>query len=73
MNKDIIEGNWNQLKGKVRQQWGDLTDDEIQRMKGSREELGGLIQKKYGYQKERVEKEIDTFLKNNKVDTDSKF
>ncbi|HRE33278.1 MAG TPA: CsbD family protein, partial [Candidatus Berkiella sp.] len=53
---------------KVRQQWGDLTDDEVQRLKGTREELGGLIQKKYGYQKDRVEKELDSFIKANRLD-----
>ncbi|MCS5710384.1 CsbD family protein [Candidatus Berkiella aquae] len=68
MNKDIIQGNWQQLKGKVRQQWGDLTDDEVQRLKGTREELGGLIQKKYGYQKDRVERELDNFIKANRLD-----
>lgn len=70
MNKDIIQGNWQQLKGKVRQQWGDLTDDEVQRLKGTREELGGLIQKKYGYQKDRVEREIDNFIKANRLDNE---
>ena len=70
MNKDIIQGNWRELKGKVKQQWGDLTDDDITRLKGTREELGGMIQKKYGYEKDRVEKEIDAFLKKNGYDKD---
>lgn len=70
MNKDIIQGNWNELKGKVKKTWGDLTDDDIAHMNGSRQELGGLIQKKYGYEKDRVEKEIDRFLKQNGYDED---
>ncbi len=68
MNKDIIQGNWKELKGKVQHQWGNLTDDEIDRMKGSRQELEGLLQKKYGYQKDKVEKVIDKFLKDNGYD-----
>jgi uncharacterized protein YjbJ (UPF0337 family) len=65
MNKEIIKGNWNQLKGKVKQQWGKLTDDEITQINGSYEELQGFLQRKYGYQKDQVEKEIQTFLDKN--------
>lgn len=65
MNKDIIQGNWKEAKGKIRQQWANLTDDEIAKAKGTREELSGMIQKAYGYQKDRTEKEIDDFIKNN--------
>lgn len=70
MNKDIIQGNWQQLKGKVRQQWGDLTDDDVQRMKGTRQELSGVLQERYGYQKDRVEAEIDKFIKANRLNDD---
>lgn len=65
MNKDIIQGNWKEVKGKLKQQWGNLTDDEIAKMNGTRQELQGLLQKKYGYQKDKVEEEIDNFLKKN--------
>lgn len=65
MNKDIIQGNWKEVKGKLKQQWGNLTDDEIAKMNGTRQELQGLLQKKYGYQKDKVEQEIDNFLKKN--------
>ncbi|MGE3318226.1 MAG: CsbD family protein [Candidatus Berkiella sp.] len=68
MNEDIVKGNWHELKGKVRKQWGNFTDNEVAQMKGSREELGGLLQKRYGYQKDRVEQEIDKFLKQNGLD-----
>lgn len=70
MNKDIIQGNWQQLKGKVRQQWGDLTNDDVERLKGSRQELSGLLQERYGYQKDRVEAEIDKFIKANRLNDD---
>jgi uncharacterized protein YjbJ (UPF0337 family) len=59
---DIVQGYWHEIKGKIKQQWGKLTDDDIQEMEGSQEELRGLLQKKYGYAKEKAEKEIDTFL-----------
>lgn len=62
MNKDIIQGNWMELKGKVKQQWGKLTDDEIAQMNGSYEELQGVLEKSYGYQTDRAKKEINEFL-----------
>lgn len=62
MNKDIIKGNWLQLKGKVRQQWGNITDDDVAKMKGSYEELQGVLQERYGYAKDRAEEEISNFL-----------
>lgn len=71
MNKDIIKGKWQEVKGKIRQQWGDLTDDEISKMKGSYEELQGVLQKKYGYDRDRSEKEIEAFVKKNRWDDKS--
>ncbi len=66
MNQDIISGKWNEIKGKVHQQWGAITDDEIAKMKGTQEELQGLLQKKYGYQKEAAQEEIDKFVRKNR-------
>lgn len=66
MNKDIIKGNWKEVKGKLKQQWAQLTDDEIGQMQGSYEELEGVLQKRYGYQKDQAEKEIETFVDKNK-------
>jgi uncharacterized protein YjbJ (UPF0337 family) len=68
MNRDIIQGNWKEAKGKVKQQWGKLTDDDITQMKGSYEELAGTLQKRYGYQKEQVKKEIDQFIDDNSLE-----
>ena len=62
MNKDIIKGHWKELKGKVKQQWGKLTDDDISQLQGTYDELEGLLQKHYGYRKEEVEKEIKKFV-----------
>ena len=70
MNKDIIKGNWKEIKGKVKQQWGKLTDDDISKMEGSYEELEGKIQKAYGYQKDEAKKEIDTFIDRNHLNDD---
>jgi uncharacterized protein YjbJ (UPF0337 family) len=63
MNSDTIEGSWKEIKGKVRQQWGKLTDDELDVIAGNRERLEGAIQKAYGRSREEVKKEVDTFTK----------
>jgi uncharacterized protein YjbJ (UPF0337 family) len=62
MNRDTLEGQWMQLKGKVRQQWGRLTDDEIDRMQGNAEMLIGRIQERYGQSREEAEREVDRWL-----------
>ena len=53
MNKDQVEGNWKQLKGKVKEQWGKLSDDDIAKINGNREQLEGLIQSRYGFEQGR--------------------
>ena len=62
MNKNIIKGNWTELKGKVKQQWGKLTDNDVTKLNGSYEELSGLLQKSYGYQQEEADKQIKEFI-----------
>ena len=56
---DQIEGNWHKFKGKIREKWGDFTDDEIDEMNGRREYLIGKLQSKYGWDKDRAEREAD--------------
>lgn len=63
MNKDQFEGNWKQLKGKVKQQWGKLTDDQIDVIEGRREELAGKIQEAYGLSKAEAEEQISKWEK----------
>jgi uncharacterized protein YjbJ (UPF0337 family) len=63
MNWNRIEGNWTEFKGKVKQQWGKLTDDDIDVVNGRREELEGIIQKRYGYAKDKASQDVDTWLK----------
>lgn len=65
INEDIVKGKWNEIKGKLKQQWGKLTDDDIAQARGSYQELEGLLQKRYGYQKEQIKKEIDAFIDRN--------
>ncbi len=62
MNWDRIEGNWKEFRGKVQQQWGKLTDDDLDLIEGRRDELEGLIQKRYGYAKDQSRAEIDGWL-----------
>ena len=58
MNRDVIEGNWKQLKGKVRERWGKLTDDHIAAINGRREMLAGKIQETYGIGRDEAERQI---------------
>jgi len=62
MNEDRIKGNWKQLKGKARQQWGRLTDDDVEQVKGQREELAGKLQERYGIARDEAERQIDDFI-----------
>ncbi len=62
MNRDQLEGKWNQLAGKARERWGMLTDDDLQQMKGDAQQLSGKIQERYGYTKEQAERELDEWL-----------
>lgn len=61
MNEDRIRGNWNQLKGRVKEKWGQLTGDDLTQIDGRREKLLGILQEKYGLAKEEAEKQIDEF------------
>ncbi len=65
MNTDIAEGKWKQLKGKIQQQWGDLTDDDLDKIKGQRQEFVGLMQERYGKGKDEAEREFDQFRGSN--------
>ncbi len=63
MNKDIFEGKWEQLKGAVREKWGDLTDDDLTQINGNREKLLGKIQEAYGRSRDAAEKEVKEWEK----------
>jgi len=61
MNWDRVQGNWKQFTGKVKEQWGKLTDDDIAKINGSREQLEGELQAKYGYAKDKAKQEVDNW------------
>ena len=63
MNSDIIRGKWREIKGAARVQWGRLTDDELDEAEGNVEKLAGLVQQRYGYERDRAQQEVDTFLR----------
>lgn len=62
MNWDQVEGQWKLIKGKVREQWGKLTDDDLELIAGKKDRLVGKLQIHYGHKKDAAEKEIDRFL-----------
>ena len=61
MNWDQIEGRWNEYKGKAKQQWGKLTDDDLDVIDGKREELLGKIQERYGIARDQAERQLNSF------------
>ncbi|OYP38824.1 CsbD family protein [Rhodopirellula sp. MGV] len=61
MNWDQIEGKWKQVKGQAQQKWGDLTNDDLDRIDGHREELVGRVQERYGIAKEEAERQVKDF------------
>ena len=61
MDWDRVEGNWKVAKGKVKEQWGKLTDDDLDTIAGHRDQLEGKIQERYGYAKDQVRKDIDSW------------
>ena len=60
---DILQGKWHELKGQARQTFAKLTDDDVERMSGKMEELSGVLQQKYGYNKAKADTEINNWLK----------
>lgn len=65
MNSDELQGKWKQLKGSAKNQWGKLTDDDLDRVEGKRDQLVGKVQERYGKDKAEAEKEVDSWLDKN--------
>lgn len=63
LNSDVLKGKWKQMRGQVKQWWGDLTDDDLDQIDGSMDKLVGRLQERYGYAKEDAQKEVDRRLK----------
>ncbi|OFE11205.1 hypothetical protein PHACT_15305 [Pseudohongiella acticola] len=63
MNGDILEGKWKQMKGSMQARWGKFTDNDLDRIDGNRERLVGMVQERYGKDKEQAQKDVDEYLK----------
>jgi uncharacterized protein YjbJ (UPF0337 family) len=62
MDRDLIEGKWTEIKGRLRESYGDLTDDDIEKAKGDREQLEGMLQQKLGQTKDEARSNVDRIL-----------
>jgi uncharacterized protein YjbJ (UPF0337 family) len=65
MNDDRVTGAWHQLKGKVKEQWGKLTDDDLRQLEGHAEQLAGKLQERYGLAREEAERQAKQFRSSN--------
>ena len=65
MNEDRTEGNWKQFKGKVKEQWGKLTDDDLDVIAGRRDQLAGKLQERHGIAKDEAERQIRDYESRN--------
>jgi uncharacterized protein YjbJ (UPF0337 family) len=65
MNDDRTEGNWKQFKGKIKEQWGKLTDDDLDVISGKRDQLAGKIQERHGIARDEAERQIRDFESRN--------
>jgi len=61
MNRDTLKGQWTQLKGQVREQWGKLTDDDLDQVQGQSEQLVGRIQERYGIARDEAQREVEAW------------
>jgi uncharacterized protein YjbJ (UPF0337 family) len=61
MNEETLKGRWTQLKGRVREQWGKLTNDDIDQIQGRTEQLVGKIQERYGIARDEARRQVDTW------------
>ena len=62
MNEDILKGKWQEIKGRVQEKWGKLTDSDLEVIAGKRDQLLGKLQEKYGLKREEAEKELEEHL-----------
>jgi len=69
MNWDTVEGNWKELKGKIRSKWAKLTDDDLENIGGKKDVLLGRLQQHYGFKKDEAEKQVDAFLNSSTRDS----
>ena len=70
MNTDQLQGKWKQLKGSVKERWGNLTDDDIDVINGQRDQLVGRVQERYGIAKAEAQNQVDDWMRSNFGDRD---
>lgn len=61
MNEPWLKGKWNEIKGKVQEEWGELTNDDLDRAEGNRDQMVGAIQQRYGIAKEKAEEQVQSW------------
>lgn len=66
MDRNRLEGNWKQVKGQVKETWGDLTDDDLDVVEGQRDQLIGKIQERYGIAREEAARQVREWERANK-------
>lgn len=67
MTWEEIAGNWKQFTGEIKERWGKLTDDDLTAIEGRRDKLAGKLQERYGYEKDRAERELEAFIAGMRV------
>jgi uncharacterized protein YjbJ (UPF0337 family) len=67
MNNDVFKGKWNQFQGEVKKQWGKLTDDDLTQIEGNFDKFVGKLQERYGWERDRAEREANTYFDRQRV------
>jgi uncharacterized protein YjbJ (UPF0337 family) len=70
MNEQLIKGKWKEIKGEIQRMWGKLTGDELDQTEGNMESIAGIIQQKYGNEKEDVSEKLEDIMRRYKTDAD---
>ena len=68
MNEDTFKGQWLQMKGKIREQWGKLTDDDVDQIQGRSEQLIGKLQNRYGIARDEAQRQFDAWMQSSRVE-----
>jgi uncharacterized protein YjbJ (UPF0337 family) len=68
MNEDTLKGQWTQMKGLVREQWGKLTNDDLDQIQGRAEQLIGKVQERYGIQRDEAKRQVDDWIRDTRYD-----
>jgi uncharacterized protein YjbJ (UPF0337 family) len=69
MNQDVLSGKWKQMRGQVKQWWGKLTDDDLDRIDGAMDKLAGTLQERYGWERDQAEREMKKRFEGSESET----